>query len=87
MAESVAEAIANLDKLVVEAGTGTGRWYIQEQFQRIDGDVGIMVGHYDDTYVRTPDGWRFTGRNLTVHYGGKPDLSTSFNNAWAEPAC
>ncbi|MEM9131188.1 MAG: nuclear transport factor 2 family protein [Actinomycetota bacterium] len=70
-----------------EAGTGTGRWYIQEHFQRIDGEVGMMLGYYDDTYVRTDEGWRFTGRELSVTYGGNPKLEGTFHKAWAEVAC
>ncbi len=69
--------------LDAEAGTGSGRWYIQEHFQRAGGDVGILLAHYDDTYARTDGGWRFTGRQLAVHYGGPPDLSAPFQNAWA----
>ena len=34
-----------------------------------------MAGHYDDTYRRTPDGWRFTSRQLTKYYAGPPDLT------------
>ena len=34
-----------------EAGTGTGRWHIQESFRRKDSAVGIMLPHSNDAYV------------------------------------
>ena len=27
--------------------------------------------------------WLFSSRELTIHYGGAPDLSGTFNNAWS----
>lgn len=73
-----------------EAGTGSGRWYIQEHYLRTDGDKGQLLAHYDDTYVRaaataTPGSegaWLFARRVLVVHYGGPADLSAPFLNAW-----
>lgn len=64
------------------AGTGTGRWYIQEAFQRADGDTGILLAHYDDEYRLVDGDWLFTSRDLVVHYGGPNDLSAPFQNAW-----
>jgi ketosteroid isomerase-like protein len=66
-----------------DAGTGTGRWYILEHWQRADDSRGILLAHYDDAYTRTEDGWSFASRELIVHYGGPPDLSAPFQNAWA----
>lgn len=63
-------------------GTGTGRWYIQEHWQRRSGDRGILVAHYDDRYRRVEGRWLFAGRELVVHYNGPPDLSGEFPNAW-----
>jgi hypothetical protein len=65
------------------AGTGTGRWYIMEHWVRADDSRGILLAHYDDRYVRVDDRWLFASRELTVHYGGPPDLSAPFQNAWA----
>lgn len=65
-------------------GTGTGRWYIQEAFQRVNGESGILLAHYNDQY-RLADGmWRFASRDLVVHYGGPADLSAPFLNAWGQ---
>ena len=38
----------------------------------------MLAGHYDDTYRRTPEGWRFTSRHLTKYYQGPPDLLGEF---------
>ena len=43
-----------------------------------DGTRQVLAGHYDDTYRRTPEGWRFTSRRLTKYYAGPPDLLGEF---------
>lgn len=67
-----------------EAGTGTGRWYIQEAFQRAGGQAGLLMAHYDDRYRFADGRWRFASRDLVVHYGGPQDLSVPFANAWGQ---
>jgi hypothetical protein len=64
------------------AGTGAGRWYIQEAFERIGGDTGMLLAHYDDEYSLVDGHWLFTSRDLVIHYGGANDLSAPFQNAW-----
>ena len=64
--------------LDIGAGTGSGRWYVQETTRRTDGETAIMLAHYDDTYVRIDGGWRFASRALSIHYRGSPDLSGTF---------
>lgn len=76
--QTVMNGTADLDEAT---GTGTGRWYIHEVMQRSAGDRTLMVGHYDDRYVRTGDGWRFAERSLVQHYAGPSDLSGSFRSA------
>ena len=66
-----------------EAGTGVGRWYIQEAYLRANGEPGKLLAHYDDTYRRVDGGWLFADRQLTIHYGGPQDLSGPFQNAWS----
>ena len=68
-----------------DAGTGTGRWYIQEAYQRAGGDTGILLAHYDDTYAKVEGQWLFTNRQLVIHSGGPQDLSAPFQNAWGQP--
>ena len=58
--------------------TASGRWYIQEQVVRSNGDRGILLAHYDDQYVKTTEGWKFSRRFLQPHYSGPQDLSGEF---------
>ncbi|MDB4205654.1 hypothetical protein N8342_11420 [Acidimicrobiales bacterium] len=57
---------------------GTGRWHIQESFRRKDSAVGIVLPHYDDTYLIEDGEWKFADRKLVRHYHGAPDLSDEF---------
>lgn len=81
---AVVQNVVNGDVDLDEAGgTGSGRWYIIEHWHRADDSRGILLAHYDDRYVRVDGAWLFTSRELTVHYGGPPDLSGTFLNAWS----
>jgi len=61
----------------VDGDTATGRVPLVELID--EGDVrAMMAGHYDDTYRRTVDGWKFTSRALTIYYRGAADLSGHF---------
>lgn len=62
----------------IDGDAASGRVQLVEMVRSVDGTNSILVGHYDDTYRRTPDGWRFTSRALTVAYRGAPDLSGTF---------
>jgi uncharacterized protein (TIGR02246 family) len=39
-----------------QAGSATGRSYIMEHWHRGNGDKGILLAYYDDTYTRTDGG-------------------------------
>jgi len=78
--QNVVNHTADLDDA---AGTGTGRCYIMEHWVRTDDSRGILLAHYDDRYVRFDGTWLFASRELVIHYGGPPDLSAPFQNAWA----
>ena len=73
--QTVLNGTVELDE---DAGTGSGRWYVQEIERRIDGEALVMAAHYDDTYVRVDGGWRFASRRLSIHYRGPADLSGTF---------
>lgn len=60
------------------AGTGSGRWYLQDATLRHDGERAMMLAHYDDTYRRVDGAWRFASRKLSIHYRGPADLSGTF---------
>jgi len=77
--QNVVNSTATLDE---EAGTGSGRCYIMESMVRADGTRGILLAYYDDLYTRVDGTWLFASRELIVQYGGPPDLSAPFQNAW-----
>ncbi len=78
--QNVVNGMATLD---LKAGTGTGRWYIIEHWQRADDSRGILLAYYDDLYVRLEGKWSFASRELTQQYSGPADLSGVFQNAKA----
>lgn len=73
--QTVLHGTVDLD---TEAGTGSGRWYIQEAARRHDGERALILAHYDDAYGRVDGGWKFTLRRLSIHYRGPADLSGTF---------
>jgi hypothetical protein len=82
--EAVIQTVLNgTYELDEDAGTGTGRWHFQESYRRANGEAGILLAHYDDTYRIVDGRWRFASRELAIHYAGPPDLSAPFQNAWA----
>jgi len=78
--QNVVNRTADIDEV---AGTGSGRCYIIEHWWRADDSRGILLAYYDDLYARTDAGWQFASRELVVQYGGPPDLSAPFLNAWS----
>ena len=65
----------------VNGDVAVGRCELQELNIVADGTRRMFAGRYDDTYRRTPDGWRFTSRQLTKYYQGAPDLTGEFTGA------
>jgi ketosteroid isomerase-like protein len=53
-----------------------GSWYLIEFNNRAQGDGTLHLGHYDDEYVRTADGWRFASRAMHMIYRGAMDRGT-----------
>jgi hypothetical protein len=62
----------------IDGDTASGRVQLVELVDSVDGSRGMLAGHYDDTYRRTPDGWKFASRTLTTYYRGATDLSGTF---------
>jgi ketosteroid isomerase-like protein len=62
----------------IDDDTATGRIELSELNIKADGGRHVLAGHYRDAYRRTPDGWRFTSRELTRYYAGPPDLTGEF---------
>ena len=63
----------------IDGDTASGRCEFSELNLKADGGRHVLAGHYRDTYRRTPDGWRFTSRQLTRYYAGPPDLTGEFS--------
>ena len=68
-------------EVAVSGDTASGRWYIMEHFRRANGEAGILLAHYDDTYTRVNGDWKFASRALAPQYQGPPDLSAKFLNS------
>ena len=67
--------------VTLDGDRGEGRWYISERFRRADGEAGLLLAYYDDTYVVEDGSWRFASRELVPQYQGPPDLSAEFRHA------
>jgi uncharacterized protein (TIGR02246 family) len=63
----------------IDGDVASGRCEFQELNVVADGSRHVLAGHYDDTYRRTSQGWRFTSRQLTKYYAGPPDLMGEFS--------
>lgn len=59
----------------VDGDRATGTWAITENGRRASGDAVLVLGRYDDQYVRTPEGWRFRRRDFDCLYQGAPDFT------------
>lgn len=78
--ESVIQTVLNGSCEINEAaGTGSGRQYIQEHFEKNPGEFGILLAYYDDEYIRRGDQWLFSSRKLVPVYKGPPDLTGLFH--------
>jgi hypothetical protein len=55
-------------------GGATGKEYLVVADIDAPGKPGkvFLIGHYDDTYVKTPAGWRFKTRNFVTAKAGTP---------------
>lgn len=62
----------------IDGDVAEGRAYLIELNVPVEGARRIFAGYYDDSYRRTPDGWRFARRVLTRLYAGPADLSGQF---------
>ena len=66
------------NEVTVDGDAAHGRADLVELNVPVDGDRRVLIGWYADTYRRTPEGWRFSGRALTRLYRGAPDLTGTF---------
>lgn len=52
--------------LAIDGDHAQGRVWTHELLVHADGARRQTVGRYDDSYVRTPEGWRFATRRFAV---------------------
>ncbi|MCW2615085.1 MAG: hypothetical protein JWN08_2079 [Frankiales bacterium] len=60
----------------VQDDTATGSWYVLELNRLGDGTGALHLGHYDDRYTRTPEGWLIAERRFALVYRGALDPGT-----------
>jgi len=65
--------VAAMGLVEVDGDTARGSWYLIEYNTRVDGTGVQHLGHYDDEYVRTGDGWRIASRTMHMIYRGALD--------------
>jgi ketosteroid isomerase-like protein len=68
----------NSGTLDIDGDTATGRWYITEHTKPSDGDPAVVLGVYDDRYVKEDGAWVFAGRHYNVMYQGPADYSGNY---------
>lgn len=61
--------------VTVDGDRASARWQITELQFRGDGTRRFVIGRYEDTHVRSPEGWRFATRTFVARYLGDPSLS------------
>jgi hypothetical protein len=77
--EQVIQVVYNGTVQVDEGtGAGSGRWYIGEFLDPVDGPSQMLLAYYDDDYTRSEGAWLFSRRKLVRLYSGPPDLSSGF---------
>lgn len=52
------------------------RWQVTEFQVSHEGIRRFVIGRYEDSLVRLPEGWRFSHRRFTARYLGAVDLSS-----------
>jgi SnoaL-like domain len=63
----------------VAGDQASGGWYLQEFTRTLQGERGLIIGHYRDRYTRCGDDWVYQERDYTALYSGPPDLSGHFS--------
>ena len=71
--------------LDIDGDTASGRWYLTEYTCDQEDNRGMVVGVYDDKYVKVDGSWYFSERRYQTLYMGPADLSGD-HQAYANPA-
>jgi hypothetical protein len=83
--EGVVQNVLNGAVSAESPAPARGRWYISEYMRPVAGEVGMLLAHYDDTYLQQDGRWLFASRMLVPHYQGPPDLSGTFHPERTHP--
>jgi ketosteroid isomerase-like protein len=59
----------------IDGDTAHARWQVSETQIINDGSRRLIIGRYEDTVRRFPEGWRFVQRKFTARYMGPFDMS------------
>jgi ketosteroid isomerase-like protein len=68
----------NSGTVEIDGDTATGRWYLTEHLKPKDDDAVMVLGVYDDSYVRENGNWVFSERIYNIIYRGPADYSGEF---------
>jgi uncharacterized protein (TIGR02246 family) len=68
LVQSAPNAVFEVDE---SGGTATGRVTITEQFAKVRGGEGSVVGVYHDHYLREQGTWRFAERRIEIIFASK----------------
>jgi hypothetical protein len=60
----------------VTGDSGSGNWWVLELNRLSDGNGALHLGHYEDEYRRTDQGWQFAVRRFSMVYRGRLDPGT-----------
>ncbi len=73
--------IVNYGTLQIDGDRASGRWYLTEDIKFADGGGMHNISTYQDKYVKTADGWKFSERHYAILYNdeGKGDMSGTSN--------
>jgi ketosteroid isomerase-like protein len=68
--------LAPTGRVEISGDTARGEWWVLELNHLADGSGALHLGHYDDGYRRTAEGWRFASRSFAMVYRGPLDPGT-----------
>ncbi len=62
----------------IAGDSATGHWYLQEFTRDLEGNTGIALSRYQDSYRKIDGEWLYQSRQFTFIYMGPADLSGSY---------
>jgi uncharacterized protein (TIGR02246 family) len=62
----------------IDGDSASGHWYIHEYSRDLEGNSGVILSRYVDTYVKRDGEWLFKTRDYGFIYNGPSDFSGDF---------